>query len=185
MTASSSSSQPASAPAPRAPSETFENVACPFCGILCDDLEIRRDGSKIKVLKNGCARAAAGFERPVAAANPQIAGRDVTREAAVAEAARLLRPSGRLVIVDFAPHKLEFLRDEHAHQRLGFSDRQIGDWFAEAGLDLEEVQDFEPRGGSEDRLTVKLWLGRDRRLLIADPASTTQPAALRQFGETA
>lgn len=91
MTASSSSSQPASAPAPRAPSETFENVACPFCGILCDDLEIRRDGSKIKVLKNGCARATAGFERPVAAANPQIAGRDVTREAAVAEAARLLR----------------------------------------------------------------------------------------------
>ncbi|MGB3834002.1 MAG: metalloregulator ArsR/SmtB family transcription factor [Mesorhizobium sp.] len=104
---------------------------------------------------------------------------------AIREAARLLRPSGRLVIVDFAPHKLEFLREEHAHQRLGFSDRQIGDWFAEAGLDLEEVQDFEPRGGSEDRLTVKLWLGRDRRLLIADPASTTQPAALRQFGETA
>jgi SAM-dependent methyltransferase len=40
------------------------------------------------------------------------------------------RPAGRLLIVDFAPHALEFLRDEHAHQRLGFSDRQIGDWFA-------------------------------------------------------
>ena len=54
--------------------------------------------------------------------------------------------------------------------RLGFSDRQIADWFAEAGLDLEESQEFEPRGGSEARLTVKLWLGRDRRLLIAEPA---------------
>lgn len=104
---------------------------------------------------------------------------------AIAEAARLLRPSGRLVIVDFAPHGLEFLREEHAHQRLGFSDRQIGDWFAEAGLELEEVQDFEPRGGGQQRLTVKLWLGRDRRLLIADPAVDTQPAALRQHGETA
>ena len=50
------------------------------------------------------------------------------------------------MIVDFAPHALEFLRDEHAHMRLGFSDRQIAEWFAEAGLDLEETQDFEPRG---------------------------------------
>lgn len=94
---------------------------------------------------------------------------------AIREAARLLRPAGRLVIVDFAPHGLEFLRDEHAHQRLGFSDRQIAEWFAEAGLDLEEVRDFEPHGGTGAKLTVKLWLGRDRRLLIADPAATTQP----------
>jgi ubiquinone/menaquinone biosynthesis C-methylase UbiE/DNA-binding transcriptional ArsR family regulator len=93
---------------------------------------------------------------------------------AIAEAARLLRPAGRLIIVDFAPHKLEFLRDEHAHQRLGFSDRQIADWFAEAGLDLEESQEFEPRGNSEARLTVKLWLGRDRRMLIADPSHDVQ-----------
>lgn len=92
---------------------------------------------------------------------------------AIREAARLLRPSGRLVIVDFAPHALEFLREEHAHMRLGFSDRQISEWFAEAGLDLEEVQQFEPRGGVEAGLTVKLWLGRDRRLLIADPSANT------------
>jgi len=89
--------------------------------------------------------------------------------AAIREAARLLRPAGRLVIVDFAPHTLEFLREEHAHMRLGFSDHQIEEWFTEAGLDLEETQDFEPRGGSDAKLTVKLWLGRDRRLLIADP----------------
>lgn len=89
---------------------------------------------------------------------------------AIREAARLLRPSGRLVIVDFAPHALEFLREEHAHMRLGFSDRQISEWFSEAGLDLEETQDFEPRSGVQAGLTVKLWLGRDRRLLIADPS---------------
>ncbi|MGN6305332.1 MAG: ArsR/SmtB family transcription factor [Mesorhizobium sp.] len=93
---------------------------------------------------------------------------------AIAEAARLLRPSGRLVIVDFAPHALEFLRNDHAHQRLGFSDRQIADWFAEAGLELEESQDFEPRAGTGAKLTVKLWLGRDRRMLIADPSNDAQ-----------
>jgi len=103
---------------------------------------------------------------------------------AIAEAARLLRPSGRLVIVDFAPHALEFLRDEHAHQRLGFSDRQIADWLAEAGLDLEASQEAEPRAGTGARLTVKLWLGRDRRMLIADPPNDAQ-AHSRSMGEVA
>jgi ubiquinone/menaquinone biosynthesis C-methylase UbiE len=88
---------------------------------------------------------------------------------AIREAARTLRPSGRLVVVDFAPHALEFLRDEHAHARLGISDQQIADWFAEAGLDLESSEEFEQRG--QGKLIVKLWLGRDRRLLVADPAS--------------
>lgn len=95
---------------------------------------------------------------------------------AIGEAARLLRPAGRLVIVDFAPHNLEFLRDQHAHMRLGFSDRQIADWFEEAGLDLEDSQEFEPRGQAGAKLTVKLWLGRDRRLLIADPSNDSLPA---------
>jgi SAM-dependent methyltransferase len=53
---------------------------------------------------------------------------------AIAEAARLLRSGGRLVIVDFAPHALEFLREEHAHRRLGFSDAEIAEWCEGAGL---------------------------------------------------
>ena len=94
---------------------------------------------------------------------------------AIREAARLLRPAGRLVIVDFASHDLEFLREEHAHMRLGFSDRQIADWLDEANLDLEADRAFAPADGSEG-LTVRLWLARDRRLLIAgDTNSSLEP----------
>lgn len=87
---------------------------------------------------------------------------------AIQEAARLLRPGGRFVVVDFAPHKHEFLRDEHAHVRLGFSDVQMTNWFEEAGLEMEETVKFDPKGDVGDGLTVKLWLGRDQRQLIAD-----------------
>jgi ArsR family transcriptional regulator len=101
---------------------------------------------------------------------------------AVREASKLLRPSGRLVIVDFAPHALVFLRDEHAHLRLGFADKQIAEWFSDAGLDLEDSQEFGPRAGTDAGLTVKLWLGRDRRMLVADPSQETQSAGARPVG---
>lgn len=68
----------------------YENVACPFCGILCDDLEISNTGGALKVLKNGCARAIAGFERDVSHGTTQIAGKDATLAEAVAAAAKLL-----------------------------------------------------------------------------------------------
>jgi len=87
---------------------------------------------------------------------------------AIREAARMLRPGGRLLVVDFAPHSLDVLRDQHAHQRLGFSDQQMREWFEAAELNLEETQAFQPSAPSDDKLTVKLWLGRDHRMLIAD-----------------
>ena len=70
-------------------------------------------------------------------------------EAAIAEVARILAPGGRLLIVDFAPHDREELRDRDAHARLGFSDQQIGDWFARVGLVLDLAQSLE--GGRVDR----------------------------------
>jgi ArsR family transcriptional regulator len=94
--------------------------------------------------------------------------------AALAEAARVLRPGGTLILVDFAPHALEFLRDEHAHLRLGFPDRQVVEWLDEAGLELKDTIEFAPRGEGP-RLTVKLWLAQDRRLLIAGTGNDAQP----------
>lgn len=80
---------------------------------------------------------------------------------AVAEAARLLRRGGRLIIVDFAPHGLEFLRERHAHRRLGFADAQIREWMQAAGVDpLEQVELPPDREAPDDRLTVSIWLGR-------------------------
>ena len=78
--------------------------------------------------------------------------------AAVAEAARLVAPGGRLLIVDFAPHDLEFLREQHQHRRLGFSDEEMAHWLAAAGLNgRAPVTLAPPVGGDRPRLTVKIW----------------------------
>ncbi len=74
--------------------------------------------------------------------------------AAVAEAARLLAPGGRLLVVDFAPHEREELRTRDAHARLGFSDEAVVRYMNEAGLDARVVEHL---GGGE--LTVTIWAG--------------------------
>ncbi|MFI4973472.1 MAG: ArsR/SmtB family transcription factor [Caulobacterales bacterium] len=80
--------------------------------------------------------------------------------AAVAEAARLVSPGGRLLIVDFAPHDLEFLRAEHRHRRLGFFDDEIERWLAGSGLTPFTVQSLPP--ATAGGLTVKLWGAENR-----------------------
>ena len=77
---------------------------------------------------------------------------------AVREAARLLKPGGRLIISDFAPHELEFLRDEHAHRRLGFSDDEVREWCQAAGLRLIKAETLSPSAKDKQKLTVKIWL---------------------------
>lgn len=74
--------------------------------------------------------------------------------AAVSEAARLLAPGGRLLIVDFAPHDREELRARDAHARLGFADEAMLKWLEAAGLQGRVVEHLE--GGE---LTVTIWAG--------------------------
>ncbi len=77
--------------------------------------------------------------------------------AALAEAARVLRPGGRLLIADFAPHDLATLRTDHAHRWPGFSDAEVTGWLRLAGLDCEA-----PVALPGDKLTVTIWPARRR-----------------------
>ena len=86
---------------------------------------------------------------------------------AIAEAARTLRPQGRLLVVDFAPHDLEFLREEHAHLRLGFTAEAVSQWMSAAGLNVALHRVLPPEAGSEGKIAVSLWLARDPRLTLA------------------
>jgi ArsR family transcriptional regulator len=74
--------------------------------------------------------------------------------AAVAEAARVIAPGGTLLVVDFAAHEREELRERDAHIRLGFEDEVMAGWFAAAGLEIDCIEHLE--GGE---LTVTLWRG--------------------------
>jgi len=78
-------------------------------------------------------------------------------QAAVVEAARVLRPEGNVLVIDFAPHEVEFCRSELAHRRLGFSDGEVGGWFEAAGF--KPVLTRAVAAGESGTLTVKLWLG--------------------------
>ncbi|MDH3659935.1 MAG: hypothetical protein OEU92_07890, partial [Alphaproteobacteria bacterium] len=55
-------------------------------------------------------------------------------------------------IIDFAHHDQEFLRQEHAHRRLGFDHDEMQAWFEAAGLMFEQ-----PAALKGDPLTVVLW----------------------------
>ena len=90
--------------------------------------------------------------------------------AAVAEAARVMRPGGRLLIADFAPHALEFLREDYAHRRLGFSDKEVQGWFQAAGLTLVAADAIAPHTDSKEQLIVQIWLGQSPAVPRAEAA---------------
>ncbi len=78
-----------------------------------------------------------------------------TPAAVIAEAARVLRPGGRLMVVDFAPHREERLRIDHAHRRLGFSDDELANWLKRANLVPEPATHLHGA-----LLTVCVWPAR-------------------------
>ncbi|MEL6244056.1 MAG: metalloregulator ArsR/SmtB family transcription factor [Pseudomonadota bacterium] len=76
--------------------------------------------------------------------------------AVIAEAGRVLRKEGRLLIVDFAPHALEFLRIEHAHRHLGLCSNAVSEWAAESGLSFVARTEFAPPSSSDEGLAVQI-----------------------------
>jgi ArsR family transcriptional regulator len=77
----------------------------------------------------------------------------------LAQARRALKRGGEMLIVDFAPHELEFLRTHHAHRRLGLSDSQMFGWAKAAGLTVADLKTFPPTNA--EGLTVCLWRLKD------------------------
>jgi ubiquinone/menaquinone biosynthesis C-methylase UbiE/DNA-binding transcriptional ArsR family regulator len=147
-------------------------IATIFAGTADQVLGIDRSAEMLRLARGKLSEAADGKVRFVAGDFYDLPATDGSAdtailhqvlhyaqapEKAITETARVLRPGGRLLVVDFAPHEHEELRLRDAHARLGFSDRQMGSWFTAAGLDLVTVEAL-----AGDTLTVKLWLGRKR-----------------------
>jgi ArsR family transcriptional regulator len=109
-------------------------------------------------LENGMVRLGDMYQLPLpdaafdAAVIHQVLHYADRPAAAITEAARVLRPGGVLVLVDFAPHALEFLREEQAHRRLGFADAEVEEWCRDAGL-VPAPTRYLPG----DPLTVAIW----------------------------
>jgi ubiquinone/menaquinone biosynthesis C-methylase UbiE len=80
---------------------------------------------------------------------------------AIAEASRLLKPGGRLLIADFEHHNFEIMREQYQHRRLGMLDEDMRSWLEAAGLTPGASVALPPKarsGPSRVGLTVKIWL---------------------------
>ena len=53
---------------------------------------------------------------------------------AIAEMARVVKPGGTVIAVDFVPHQHDWMRQELGVCWLGFSAQEVADWFDQVGL---------------------------------------------------
>ena len=84
-------------------------------------------------------------------------------QAAVGEAVRVLKPGGHVVVVDFAPHELEFCRNELNHRRLGFADEEVLGWFRACAIAPQDTCAIAP-DAEAGKLTVKIWAAASARV---------------------
>ncbi|MGA0314551.1 MAG: ArsR/SmtB family transcription factor [Alphaproteobacteria bacterium] len=98
--------------------------------------------------------------------------------AVVDEASKVLEPNGKMFVVDFAPHSVEVLKEEHAHRWLGFDDREVLSWCKKAGLAIEETHELfgEP-------ITLKFWVLSKPKPLNQDASNRIQDGFARSNQE--
>jgi ubiquinone/menaquinone biosynthesis C-methylase UbiE len=65
-------------------------------------------------------------------------------ERAVREMARIVKPGGHLVLVDFMPHEHEWMKQELGLLWLGFAPETLVEWLEAAGLERPRITSHEP-----------------------------------------
>ena len=100
-----------------------------------DNVELRR--GELEALPMDDARADAAMLMLVLHHVPEP-------QHAIAEVARVLKPGGRVVVVDMLPHDRESYRQQMGHVWLGFSDEQIERMLGEGGFDKVRVVPLPP-----------------------------------------
>lgn len=81
--------------------------------------------------------------------------------AALAEAARVLKPGATLLVADLAPHGQAVLLEKHAHRWPGFDDAQLAGWLGPAGCTVAGTQTI------EGPLAVRIWAARRQTAPLA------------------
>jgi ubiquinone/menaquinone biosynthesis C-methylase UbiE len=84
--------------------------------------------------------------------------------AALAEAARVLAPGGRILIVDLAPHARADIAARHAHRWPGFEDVTIDEWLRAGGCAMRRTRQL------PGPLAVRLWLAERVAVAAREPA---------------
>jgi formylmethanofuran dehydrogenase subunit B len=185
--------------------ELRRDVACPFCGLVCDDLEIEVAEQGLTIRRGACPISRPQFERPLPIETAaQAAGATCDRGEAIAQAARILRQS-RLPVFGGLATDIEGLRGalaladrlggvvDHRGSRGLFSDltalRDIGTMtttFSEVRNRADVLLIFGPdpfpaaprflERCFSDRPTLFAEGGIERRLIRLGPPSQSPPA---------
>lgn len=141
-------------------------------------LEVARTELDAQGLKNCQVRLADMYRLPFPAGRFDVVTANMLMHHAdhparmIEEAARVLRPGGRLVVVDFAPHEMIELRDEHEHRWLGFSNPEMERFFDRAGL-----APLAPERLDGEHLTVCIWVARKAIEVANDSPSKVEIAS--------
>jgi ArsR family transcriptional regulator len=93
--------------------------------------------------------------------------------AAIREAARVLKPGGEFLLIDFAPHREAALARDFAHRWPGFEDAKVSAWLRAAGFDSVSATSLPGRP-----LTVRIWRARRAAATLSRPRAAARKLAL-------